>query len=289
MAFISTGNENYAAATIASAKINHGTPAATQLYDPEADTFLYAVASGAAIGNSGLTVPDLLNLFYDDPSRTNTNFSQSQIVAKFSLPLTVLNRDGVTERPVAATLQYIPASDGGCSASKIVGNFSGAATGTQTRLAAKLGINCAVVFAASPISRKPHAIFQVQVPLLVTMATDPPYFYSYVNYTSSGPVNLGIPTAFSSDVDGFSPNSGILGSNGMYIGIAPSAAPLCDTMGTCPPSTPPVFALCASLPRNGNGQSLVPSVGAYYAISLAGETLLSAALPGASTSMCPAL
>ena len=48
------------------------------------------------------------------------------------------------------------------------------------------------------------------------------------------------------------------------------------------------YALCANLPGgNGNGQAPVPAVAAYYAISTAGETLLSAAVPSASTSVCP--
>ena len=76
-----------------------GPAAATQLYNPDADTFLYAVASGAPpVASTGLTVPDTLNLFYDDPSWINLPFSQDKAVAKFSLPLTVLNSDGMTER-----------------------------------------------------------------------------------------------------------------------------------------------------------------------------------------------
>ena len=40
-------------------------------------------------------------------------------------------------------------------------------------MAAQIGVNCAVVFAPSPISTKSHAIFEVAVPLVVTVATDP--------------------------------------------------------------------------------------------------------------------
>jgi hypothetical protein len=265
-----------------------GPAAATQLFNPDADTFLYAVASGSTAASSGLTEPEALNLFYDDPSWTSPNSSPRETAAKFSLPLTVLNND-MTERAVAATLQYIVPGRGGspCSASTVAGNFSG--SGTQTLMAAQIGINCAVVFGPSPISKQSHAVFEIQVPLLVTLATDPAYFYSSENSTPLGQVNLSIPSVFSADVTGFAPTPDTLGANGKYIGIAPSAAPLCTGPGgTCPTPPPPgVFALCASLPRNGYSQRLVPSVAADYALAVDGETLLSAPLPGTSTSVCP--
>jgi hypothetical protein len=267
-----------------------GPAAATQLYDPDADTFLYAVASGAPpVASTGLTVPDSLNLFYDDPSSTNSPVAWDKIVAKFSLPLTVLNSD-MTERPVSATLQYIGPSRGGlpCSASTVTGNFSG--LGNQTLGAAQIGLNCAVVYSRSPISKKPHAIFEIQVPLLVTVATDPPYFYFASNAPSLGPINSSIPSAFFSDETGFTPTAGTLGPNGQSIGIAPTAAPLCTGV-TCPtpPTIPPpgVFALCASLPRQGYDRHLVPAVAADYVIAVDGETLLSSPLPAVSTSVCP--
>ena len=63
-----------------------------------------------------------------------------------------------------------------CSASTVAGNFSGASSGSQTLMASQIGVNCAVVFAPSPLSTKSHAIFEVAVPLVVTMTTDPLYF-----------------------------------------------------------------------------------------------------------------
>ncbi len=284
LAFIAAGDKNWSGA-----EKNSKTAAAAQLYDTDADTFLYAVTSGASVATTGLTIPDTLYLFYDDLSRTVANFPQRRTAAEFTLPLTVLNNDGVTERPVAATLQYIAPSRGGlpCSASTVSGNFSG--SGNQTLMAAQVGVDCAVVFAASPVSPRAHAIFEVQIPLLVTAATDPGYFW-FAQTTSYGPINQSIPSAFFSDDLGFTPAAGALGADGQYIGIAPSAAPLCTSV-SCPASSPPpgVFALCADLPRNGNGRSLVPSVAAYYAIATDGETLLSAALPATATSVCPAL
>jgi hypothetical protein len=267
-----------------------GPAAATPLFNSDADTFLYAVASGAPpVASTGLTVPDALNLFYDDPSWTSGSSGQGRIVAKFSLPLTVLNSDGMTERSVSATLQYSAPGRGGlpCSASTVLGNFSG--SGTQTLMAAQIGVNCALVFSPTPISKRPHAVFQIQVPLIVTMATDPPYFY-FAQNGAGGPINSSIPSAFFTDDTGFAPTAGTLGPDGKYIGIAPTAAPLCTAV-TCPtpPTVPPPggFALCASLPRHGYGQRLVPSVAADYVIAVDGETLLSAPLPAASTSVCP--
>lgn len=263
-----------------------GPAEATQLYDPNADTFLYAVASGPPpVASTGLTVPNALNLFYDDTSWMTSYVSPGQKIAKFSLQLTVLNSDGMTERPVPATLQYISPSRGElpCSASTLTGNFSGNGSGTQTLLASQLGVNCALVFGPSPTSKKPHAIFEIQVPLLVTIATDPPYFFFSLNAPMLGPINASIPSAFFTDETGFTPASGILGSTGMEIGVAPSAAPLGP-----PPATgvSSVFALCASLPRNGYGPRLVPSVAADYVIAVDGETIISAPLPAVSTSVC---
>jgi hypothetical protein len=146
-------------------------------------------------------------------------------------------------------------------------------------MASQIGVNCAVVFAPSPLSTNSHAIFEVAVPLIVTNATDPLYF--------SNPIaNVGSP--FKTDVIPAPPSPAtppILGTNGKSIGIGPAAVPL------GPPPAADVasaFALCANLPGgNGNGQPPVPAVAAYYAISTVGEALLSAAIPSASTSVCP--
>ena len=255
-----------------------GPATATQLYDSNADTFLYAVASGSTVATTGLTIPDALNFFYDNSALTIWNLPQDQVIAKFSLPLTVLNNDGMTETPVSATLQFkLPRSGKPpCSASKVVSSLWPQGIGPD-----QIGVNCAAVFGPSPISKKPHAIFEVQVPLLVTMATDPPYFY-FAQTGMTGPINFGIPSAFFDDT-GFTPTKPNIVPAGASIGIAPSAAPLgppptCTGTGCTPP--PSTFALCASLPRNGFGPRLVPSVGAYYAIATDGETLLSAPLPG---------
>jgi hypothetical protein len=301
LAFISANNSNGAAAL-------------TQLYDTDADTFLYAVtASTFGIKMTpGGTVPDTALFFYDDLSR-NSNFSRGQTAAKFLLPLTVLNVDAmgkVSERAVPATLNLnAPTTD--CSASTVTGDFMGKGGGnTQTVKATDIALQCAVIFSKSPTSNKNHAIFQVAIPLLVTGTsgspynTDPAYFYSFLHTDPvtqkalAGPINIGLFTAFTffDDIFGIpaSATPPILGANGIAIGIAPTAGPLCN--GACPPPPPPpanppssTFALCANLPRNNGNAPLAPSVGAYYSIATDGEALLSAALPGVSTSVCPKL
>jgi hypothetical protein len=273
-----------------------GTAQATQLYDPTADAFLYSVgvSSFGYVAATGLTDPDTVYFFYDDTNRTNQNLAKGQIVAKFLLPLTVLNSNG-TETAVPTTLQFRANNAGDCSTSTVVGNFSRASSGTQTLMAAQIGIDCAVVFSASPTSRQKHAIFEVAVPVLVTGAcsptppatscmpyTDPAYFYSLHNPgppAKTNPVNTGVYTAFL-----FDDANGILGQ-GASIGLAPSAGPL----GSPPPTgVTSSFALCANLPGgSGNGQAPIPSVGAYYAVATSGEIFLSAPLPSASTSACP--
>ena len=297
LAFISAKNDNQA------------TAAATRLYDTNTDTFLYAVTV-SSIGfatNPGGTVPDTLYLFYDNLSR-NSNFSRGQTAAQFLLPLTVLNVDpmgNVSERQVATTLKFIaPTTD--CSASKVTGDFLNTGK-AQTVNATDIGLKCAVVFGKSPTSNENHAIFQVAIPLLVTGAsppplnTDPAYFYSSLNFDPitgaalPSPINIGLFTAFLLDDLGITPTTPNVLPPGASIGIAPTAGPFCTAM-TCPkpPPTPPPpgsihFALCANLAKNNGNAPLVPAVGAYYSIATTGETLLSAALPGVSTSVCPPL
>src|SRR5580704_12048303 len=270
-----------------------GPAKATQLYNTDADVFLYGVASLS--NSSGQSVqPDTLYLLYDDTSRTNVNLQQGATVAEFSLPLVVLTgyipppgMSTPVETLVPTTLKFIFTNTGDCSASTVSGNFSG--KGTQTLKAAQIGVNCAVVFAPSPLSAKSHAIFELAVPLVVTMKTDPLYFFNPISNLE--PVGF----SFTADETGFTPPSvqppqtPILGANGNSIGIGPAALPLCTGL-PCPPPTPPapVSALCANLPAgNGNGQAPVPGVAAYYAITTVGETLLSAAVPPFSTSVCP--
>jgi len=288
LAFISSQN----AATL---------PTPVQLYDPNANTFLYAVTV-SSIGFAtppGGTVPDTLDVFYEALSRSNQTFTNGQVVAKFSLPLTVLNSNLTENPPVIVTLQIKATCTGGpsCLQAQVISGFG--ASASNPIAASQFGIQFALVFGASPTSSGSHAIFELAVPLLVTGAcspatsgcppqpppppnTDPAYFYALHNNGNPGQLNVGISTAFVFDDLGVTPTkSGIL-PPGATIGVAPTAGPLGPA--TTGPAT---FALCANLPGgNGNGQAPVPAVAAYYAIATSGETLLSRAL--SSTSVCPA-
>jgi hypothetical protein len=272
-----------------SAPDGSGQATATQPNNPAADMFLYAVASGESVALTKLAIPDTLYFFYDDTLRTNTNLSRRRVVAEFSLPLRVLNTDN-TERPVPTTLQfsYPGAGNQPCSAATVQGDFLGNGT-TQTKNATDIGLNCVVVFAPSPGSARPHAIFQLRVPLLLTRSTDPAYFH-FAQTGSNGPISLAIPTAFFNDDTGYAPSPDILGPLGKSIGIAPSADPLCNA-ATCPapPANPatPSYALCANLPGNHNKQAPVPAVTAFYAIATDGETLLSAPVVPSGPIVCP--
>jgi hypothetical protein len=290
-----------------------GTGVATQLYEPKADTFLYAVgvSSEGATGVGGLTNADTAYFLYDDLFRVAPAFTKGQIVAKFSFPLTVLNINGTENPPVQTTLEITSCANGlaSCFNANAVG---GIGTPQNPIPASQLGIQFALVFNASPTSTQKHAIFEVAVPLLVTGAsptgvyspftaplnTDPAYFYSAISGIT-GPRNLGTYTAFGDAGDdlGYMSPVGILPATAFSIGLAPTAAPFCTTT-TCPSGNPPPppppgsvpFALCASLPDNSNGPAahLRPAVGAYYAIAADGEMFLSAPVPSVF-SACPAL
>lgn len=292
-----------------------GTGRATQLYDPKADTFLYAVgvSSLGAIGVGGLTNADTVYFFYDDLSRVTPAYTNGQIVAKFSFPLTVLNNNGTENPPVMTTLAITSCANGlaSCFKANAIGDFLN--TGRpQTVSADKLGIQFALVFSASPTSTQKHTIFEVAVPLVVTgayptdvyspftapLSTDPAHFYSALT-GDTGPRDLGTYTAFGDAGDdlGYMSPAGILPASAYSIGLAPTAAPFC-TATTCPSGNPPPppppgsvpFALCAALPDNttGPGAHLRPAVGAYYAIATDGEMFLGAPVPSVY-SACPAL
>jgi hypothetical protein len=286
-----------------------GTAVPTQLYDTNANAFLYAVGVTSSDETShGLTDPDTAYFFYDDLSRTNQNLPTGQILGKFLFPLTVLNSNG-TETAVPTTLQVMNVCAGGtCSPqAQAVG---GIGTPQSPVAANQLGISFALVFSTSPAApNSTHAIFEWGIPLLVTGAcqkpvppgfclrgqtpngpdTDPAYFWSLFNAGQKNPINTGVYTAFTFDDLGAQPSSpGILPS-GASIGLAPTAPPFCTSI-TCPPGSPPppppqgslTFALCANLPGgNANGQAPIPSVGAYYAIATSAEMFLSAPLPSA--------
>jgi hypothetical protein len=265
-----------------------GPAPAAQLYDRSANVFLYGVASEFT-GQSG-SEPDTVFFAYDDTSLTNGNLKQGSVVAEFSFPLVVLTgyapppAPSGTETLVPTTLQFRATTAGDCSASTVSGQSLDGTLTTPPSVsfslfASQIGIDCAVVFAPSPLSTASHAIFEVRVPLIVTLATDPQYIGSNLYNVIASP--------WSSDVTGFpqTPPGGFSGVKGIpdgsFIGLAPSAQPLLPQGSPNPTGAIP-YALCANLPGgNGNGQAPVPSVATFYAIANDGATLLSAPTPAA--------
>ncbi len=248
------------------ASSGNGTASPTQLYDLSATAFFYAVGGSTKAGSPQ---PDTLVLFYDDPARTAA-LSPGQVAAKVSLPLTVLNKDG-TERSVPTILQYQAPALGAapCSASTVTGNFSGSSV--QTLSPAKIGVNCALVLASSPVSASSHAILEVTVPMLITSGTDPAIV---------GGSFIGFGDPFLKGGGDF----GFTFSSGKSIGIGPNARPFGP-----PATTTATYALCANLATDSSPSTLVPSVAAFYAIAGDGEILVSAPLAPSISITCPAM
>jgi hypothetical protein len=278
----------------------------TQPTDSSAGAFLYAVATQA----SGQ--PDTLDLVYDYPPLTSANFTAGQIVAEISLPLQVLSRATGSERLVCgasgcpgsvATLVISAVCNGGvsCLNAAVAGDFSVPGTlNTPSPSAAQLGLHWDVSFGTSPNSSHTHAIFEVQVPLLVTgpsnpakcgkaissdtpdpadCGNDPAYFgvtpANATNGSSTGTPTLinqltGLPTAFSTNDLGFTPPF-----LGQPVGIAPSAAP------TTPAST---YAFCSSFLVKGVFNR---ATAAFYSINTDGTTNVSASIVPPAGVTCP--
>jgi hypothetical protein len=93
-------------------------------------------------------------------------------------------------------------------------------------------------------------MFGVQVPLLVTGATDPAYF--------SNPISQALPAIFVTDQRGFTAKF-LKPPSGLPVGMAPVAAQFIANIA------------------NSSGAT-VPAVNAYLAIATDGETLVSAPL-----------
>ncbi len=284
------------------AKAYASAPAA-QLFDTDANSFFSAVTSYGSVG--GNPQPQALNLFYDDLSRNINVFFSGQKVAKISIPLVVYDSNACATNPPAgcAQTEVMTALDvratctGGpnCLTAHAIANFSAfgtkkcsALTGAQSCTAKDLGISFAVVFGASPTSSVPHAIFEVQAPLIVTVANDPIHFNAFFN---SPQVNLIGSATFGVEDLG----SSLAFLPGKVIGVATYPAPVCAGGAACPTATPPApppnflsnFGYCANLPDNIG--ALHPAVAAFLDIATDGETLVSAPL-GTSTSptlQCP--
>jgi hypothetical protein len=246
-----------------------------------ADSFFYAVATGP----NG--EPNAVTAIFDYPALTSSSFQTGQVVAKVSLPLQVLNNDG-SERLICgaagcpaslATLQISACSSGlGCVngfAANVSGDFSSPGT-IVTKSADSLGIQAPVSFGSSPNSSRSHLILKVQIPLLITAATDPAYFGVPVGVLLVNQLS-GLPTAFTSDV--VPPTK---------IGVTPQAAPACPNGGSCPPPTT-TYPFCASFAGNGGG-SLNSAVATFLSIGTDATTYVSSPVPAAlvgSPLKCP--
>lgn len=263
---------------------------AAQLYDPDANSFFYAVATYGDVG--GNPQPQALNLFYDDLSRSHMTFFSGQRVAKLSIPLVVYDGSACTANPatgcaqteVPTVLDVRATCTGGpkCLTAYAIADFSAFGTRkcsslmpAQRCVAADLGIGFALVFGASPTSPRPHAIFEAQAPLIVTVANDPVHFNANFNSPQG---NLSIAATFANEDLGFPPKF----LSGKVVGVATYPAPI-SVKGASAAN----FGFCASLPDNDN--RLRPAVAAFLDIATDGEVLASAPL-GASTSptlQCP--
>jgi hypothetical protein len=151
------------------AQTKTGAAAAVPLYNTAAETFLYAVASLHPKDPQSVQ-PDTVYFLYEDFSLQSQQFLNRQTVAKFSVPLTVLNSDGSESLPMITTLQVIATCNGGpsCLQAQVIGGF-GASTSSPIP-ASQLGIGFGLVFAPSQVSSQTHAIFQLSFPSLITGA-----------------------------------------------------------------------------------------------------------------------
>jgi len=258
-----------------SASTMPGQAVATQLYNPAANAFFYAVTTGSP-------APDTVHFFYEDLFRTNPTFTNGQIVAEIWLPLTILNNGveslAVTKLQVKATCTG-SASD--CvKTATATGSFPGSGVSAD-----KLNLTISASFAPSSALKQPHLLLRVDTPLVITSALDSTGNPAFLDFFYFFNLNSFVPTAFTTgDVVPLPPtDSSILGP-GASIGLAPYPPPTCPGNAQCSGNPPPTtFGFCASLPDNSNGPNAVRhrAVGAFLVIANSGETLVSAPVPPA--------
>jgi hypothetical protein len=203
-----------------------GQPATPVALDsPDANSFVYMVLTGADGHHT-------LDVVFDYVPWTNNN----QPASSFTFPVVILNANNSV-----ATLNLTANCNGatGCTVTGV---------GTKPLTAAQLGIGFRYQLAPSPNSSTPHATSTFQLPVFVTLKTDPVYFGvdnsgvpTFINQFS------GAPTAFSLDDVGFTPNSGVLRNGGKSIGISPYPAPLCPASGCPTPPAPTFYGFCATI------------------------------------------
>jgi hypothetical protein len=235
-----------------SARASGGTATVTQLGNPAANSFLYAVTDGI----SPTLPPTTLYLGFDYPPLTNPTpaLAKGNDLADICLPLTVLNSNN-TESPLPTLLRILNASSPTPNAAVVVGSCPANPSGPATAMASDLGLTVTLNFQSSPNSTAKHAVIEVQVPLLVTAATDPAYFDN-----GSNAISLALPPIFTFDELGHTPS--VKGVPNLPTGMSPVAT-----------------QLTASIASTSGGGGTVPAVNASLAIATDGETLASAPLP----------
>jgi hypothetical protein len=181
-----------------------------------------------------------------------------------------------SERSVSGTLQVKATCNGAasCLSGTVTGDFVTAGT-RKSYPASQLGVQIGYNFGASPNSDTQHGLFELQLPVIVTQATDPAYFG--VNGAKTTDINQasGLPTAFSSDDSGFK-------FMGMGVGVPPYPAPLCtDTSCPTDPATPAMtfYGICASIANR-------PAVAGFLSVGTDGTVYASS--PVAALPQCPA-
>lgn len=242
------------------------------LGSPGANSFLYPVLTG----------PDgqhMLNVVFDYLAWSSKPLVKGQVIVSFTFPLVILNNDK-TETPVTATLSITATCSGAVASAPpcLAGTVTGIpGTGRNPPpTAAQLGIHFSFQLAASPNSSTPHAIFTFQLPVIVSLATDPVYFGvdnsgtpTFINQFS------GQPTAFSKDDVGFAPTF-----VGRPIGVSPYPAPLCPAT-SCPSTTPPpptFYGFCATIAGT-------PAAATFLSVGTEGTTYASS--PVGQQPQCP--
>ena len=244
LAFISTAKRN-------------GVAAVTLPDSEDADSFFYAAT--APVGQSQ---PTTLVLVYDFPPLRRSEFESNRFIADITVPLVVLSSAGIeTEAPTTIKIR----GKTGCGKkvtciSATVDSFNG---GSQRLDATALGLTVNLSFKPSANSSEPHAIIEVQAPLLITAATDP--VYGGTDSPGFNPASPFFPDAFTKDLSGFPRLDS-------QVGVAPYAVP---QSSQSQPAT--IFPFCATIADDHGNQRA--AVAAFYSISTIGMTYLSAALP----------
>jgi hypothetical protein len=221
-----------------SPSLSGGKVSVTQPGDALANSFFYAATDGIFPTLS----PTTLFLLYDYPALTKKTFTKGQDIADIQIPLTVLNSNG-TESSVPTVLQFRGST--GSPGYTVVAAPGG---GPPTHDPSELGLSATLDFSTG------HAIFAVQVPLLVTGKTDPAYFAN-----PNPAASPALPGIFVKDKLGFTARF-LQPPTGLPIGMAPVAA-----------------QFTASILNNNS--ATVPAVNASGALATDGEMLLSAPLP----------